>query len=318
MMFEFFTSPFLELDFMARALLAAVVIAIIGAPVGVLLMFRRLSLVGDALGHALLPGAALAYLGWGLYFPALYFGGLFAGLAVAGLASLIARISPQREESSLASMYLLSIALGVILVSHSGSSVDLMHLLFGSVLALDDTTFLMVVASSVVALAIWSLFGKILLFESVDAFHLERLGYPVKSIHFLFLFLVVLTLVTGFQALGTLMALGLVLLPAAAARFCVDSLPRQIGLAVLFGAVGSYAGLLGSFHANWPSGPAIVLACGGIYVLSFVFGPSHGLWARWRKPRHRPHPGVVIRTGQILASHETRTTSTPDLEELAP
>lgn len=302
--FDFAFAPFFELDFMARALVASAAIAVVGAPVGVLLMFRRLSLVGDALGHALLPGAALGYLMWGLYFPALFFGGLIAGLLVAALASLVAQISPQKEESSLASMYLLSIAVGVILVSRSGSSVDLMHLLFGSVLALDETTLAMVLGASGIALLLWALLGRLLLFEALDAAHLERLGYPVKWIHFAFLFIVVLTLVTGFQALGTLMALGLVLLPAAAARFCVDSLPRQIFGAMLFGVVGSFAGLLASFHLNWPSGPAIVLSCGVIYLLALGFGPAHGLWPRWRKPRHRPHPGVTIRTGVVVTRGE--------------
>lgn len=305
-MTEFLLTPFIELDFMMRALLASIAIAIVGAPVGVLLMFRRLSLVGDALGHALLPGAALGYLMWGLYFPALFFGGLIAGLLVAGLASLVAQISPQKEESSLASMYLLSIATGVVLVSRSGSSVDLMHLLFGSVLALDETTLLMVMGASLVAMILWITLGRLLLFEALDAAHLERLGYPVKWIHFAFLFIVVLTLVTGFQALGTLMALGLVLLPSAAARFCVDSLPKQVAGAAIFGIAGSYLGLLASFHLNWPSGPAIVLSCGVIYVFALVFGPAHGLSSRWRKPRHRPHPGVTIRTGVVVTRGESK------------
>lgn len=303
---ELFFAPFTELDFMTRALVASMAIAVVGAPVGVLLMFRRLSLVGDALGHALLPGAALGYLMWGLYFPALFFGGLIAGLTVAGLASLVAQISPQKEESSLASMYLLSIATGVVLVSRSGSSVDLMHLLFGSVLALDEMTLYMVLGASVVALLLWAFLGRLLLFEALDAAHLERLGYPVKWIHFVFLFIVVLTLVTGFQALGTLMALGLVLLPSAAARFCVDSLPKQVGFAAVFGIVGSYCGLLASFHFNWPSGPAIVLCCGVIYLAALILGPAHGLWPRLRKPRHRPHPGVTIRTGVVVTRGEVK------------
>lgn len=296
---EILFSPFLEFDFMTRALIVSTAIAVVGAPVGVLLMFRRLSLVGDALGHSLLPGAALGYLFWGLYFPALFFGGLIAGLLVAGLASVVSQISPQKEESSLASMYLLSIAAGVILVSRSGSSVDLLHLLFGSVLALDDTTLWMVLGACLLSLIMWLLLGRLLLFESLDSSHLERLGYPVQLIHFAFLFIVVLTLVTGFQALGTLMALGLVLLPAAAARFCVDSLPKQIGLSMVFGILGSYAGLLLSYYYNWPSGPAIVLSCGAVYVLGFLLGPAHGLLPRFRKPTHRPHPGQIIRTGVV-------------------
>lgn len=286
-LFALALEPFTSYEFMSRALMASWAVAIVGAPIGVMLMFRRLSLVGDALSHSLLPGAAVGYLFAGLYFPALFLGGLVAGLLVAGLASLIAHITPQKEESSLASMYLLALASGVILISRSGSSVDLLHLLFGSVLALDDLTFQLVLASCVIALILMFCFGRALLFEALDPQHLARQGFPVRRIHFLFLFLVVLTLVTGFQALGTLMALGLVLIPASAARFMVDSLVKQIAYSVLFGMIASYVGLLLSYHINWPSGPAIVLACGGIYVLSFCFGPTHGLINRFRKPKHR-------------------------------
>lgn len=292
-MADLLLTPFTDFDFMARALWASSAIAVVGAPVGVLLMFRRLSLVGDALGHSLLPGAAVGYLFWGLYFPALFLGGLVAGLVVAGLASLVSQVTPQKEDSSLASLYLLSIAIGVVLVSQSGSSIDLLHLLFGSVLALDNATLAIVLSSCAFCLLLWVSFGRLLLYESLDSHHLQRLGYPVKLIHFSFLFLVVLTLVTGFQALGTLMALGLVLLPASAARFCVDSLPRQIGLSVVYGIGASFSGLLFSFYLNWPSGPAIVLACGLIYFICFLLGPAHGLIPRLRKPHHRPH-GVLI------------------------
>lgn len=299
---EFVLTPFVDFDFMSRALCISAAVAVVGAPVGVLLMFRRLSLVGDALSHSLLPGAALGYLFWGLYFPALFFGGLLAGLVVAGLASLISHLTPQKEDSSLASLYLLSLAAGVILVSQSGSSIDLLHLLFGSVLALDDLTFSMVLAACGVALLLWLSFGRLILFEALDSPHLERLGFSVRGIHFLFLFLVVLTLVTGFQALGTLMALGLILLPAAAARFLVDSLPRQIAFSATFGMIASVVGLLLSFYLNWPSGPAIVMACGGIYVLAFFAGPTHGLLQRWRRPTHKPHRVGSVNTGVLSES----------------
>lgn len=285
--FDFLISPFLDFDFMARALMAAAAVSVIGAPIGVFLMFRRLALVGDALSHALLPGAAIGYLFAGLYFPALFLGGLVAGLLVAVLASWIAEVTSQREDNSLAALYLISLAAGVLIVSRTGNSVDLLHLLFGSVLSLDNITFAMVLGGSALALVLMLGFGRALLFEALDPEHLKRLGFPVRRIHFLFLFLVVLTLVTGFQALGTLMALGIILIPATSARLMTDSLPRQIFIAMGIGLGASYLGLLLSFHANWPSGPAIVASCGFFYLLAFLFGPSHGVWRRIFPLKHQ-------------------------------
>lgn len=311
--FDFLISPFLDFDFMARALMAAAAVSVIGAPIGVFLMFRRLALVGDALSHALLPGAAIGYLFAGLYFPALFLGGLVAGLLVAVLASWIAEVTAQREDNSLAALYLISLAAGVLIVSRTGNSVDLLHLLFGSVLSLDNITFAMVLGGSAVALILMLGFGRALLFEALDPEHLNRLGFPVRRIHFLFLFLVVLTLVTGFQALGTLMALGIILIPATSARLMTDSLPRQIFIAMGIGLGASYLGLLLSFHANWPSGPAIVVSCGLFYLLAFLFGPSHGVWRKIFPLKHQKVAlSVLIVSGawglQDSTAHATKAT----------
>jgi len=130
--------PFLEFEFMRRALVGVMAIALGGAPVGVFLMLRRMSLTGDAMAHAILPGAAVGYLVAGLSLPAMTLGGLVAGVVVAVLAGLVARVTALKEDASLAAFYLLSLALGVVIVSLRGSNTDLLHVLFGTVLALDD------------------------------------------------------------------------------------------------------------------------------------------------------------------------------------
>jgi zinc/manganese transport system permease protein len=138
MIYDLLVAPFAEFEFMRRALVGAIAIAIAGAPVGVFLMLRRMSLTGDAMAHAILPGAALGYLVAGLSLPAMTAGGILAGIVVAILAGLVARVTVLKEDASLAAFYLISLALGVTLVSLKGSNVDLLHVLFGTVLALDD------------------------------------------------------------------------------------------------------------------------------------------------------------------------------------
>src|ERR1700741_5196873 len=136
--------PFTEFEFMRRALAAILALSLGGAPIGVFLMLRRMSLVGDAMAHAILPGAAIGFLLSGLNLFAMTTGGLVAGFAVALLAGLVSRSTGLKEDASLATFYLTSLALGVSIVSLRGSNIDLLHVLFGNILAMDDQTLLVV------------------------------------------------------------------------------------------------------------------------------------------------------------------------------
>ena len=130
--------PFIEFGFMRRALVGCLALSLGATPVGVFLMLRRMSLAGDAIAHAILPGAAIGYLVAGLSLPAMTLGGMAVGLAVALAAGGVARMTVMREDASLATFYLISLAAGVLIISLRGSNVDLLHVLFGTVLALDD------------------------------------------------------------------------------------------------------------------------------------------------------------------------------------
>ena len=132
--YELLLLPFIEYGFMRRALVACFGLAIGCGPIGVFLILRRMSLVGDAMSHAVLPGAAIAFLMFGFSLTAMTIGGFLVGLAVALLAGSVTRLTPLREDASFAALFLISLALGVTLVSSQGSSVDLMHLLFGAIL----------------------------------------------------------------------------------------------------------------------------------------------------------------------------------------
>jgi len=279
-------TPFLEFGFMRRALAGCLALSLGGAPVGVILMLRRMSLTGDAMAHAILPGAAIGYLVAGLSLPAMTFGGVAAGLVVAVLAALVARSSRQAEDSSLAAFYLLSLAVGVVIVSTSGSSVDLLHVLFGSVLALDDAALLLLGTIATASLIALALLYRPLVFECVNPGLLPRRGRWSAVAHHGFMVLLVLNLVAGFHALGTLMAIGMMILPAAAARFWVREFNRLIGLAVAIAFVGSVAGLLLSYHVEWPTGPTIVLALGAVYLVSLLAGAEGLITMQIRPRRH--------------------------------
>jgi zinc/manganese transport system permease protein len=281
---DIFVAPFLDYEFMRRALMGSLALSISGAPLGVFLVLRRMSLAGDALSHAILPGAALGYFVAGLSLPAMTIGGLFAGVAVALLAGATARFTALREDASLAAFYLVSLALGVTLVSLKGTSVDLLHVLFGSVLALDDATLLLVASVASLTLVALAIFYRALVLDTLDPVFLRRASPVGELIPYIFLALIVLNLVAGFHALGTLMAVGVIMLPAAAAKLWTFELGATLPLAAALGALASYAGLVFSFNFGAPSGPAIILAAGVVYFVSLVFGPAGGL-IRLRNPR---------------------------------
>ncbi len=277
-------APFVEFGFMRRALVACVALALGSAPLGALLVLRRMSLLGDAMAHALLPGAAIGFVIAGFSLWAMGLGALAAALAVAAMAGLLSRFTRLREDASFASFYLLALALGVLIMSLRGSPVDLMHVLFGSILAVDDRSLLLMGAVATVTLLTMAVLFRPLVADTLDPGFLRSVGGRTGWVQQVFVVLVVLNLVAAFQALGTLMAVGLMILPATAARLWARSLEGLMALSAMIAAACGAAGLLLSFHADLPSGPAIVLLAGAVLVVSAVFGTQGG----WRSMAGTP------------------------------
>ncbi len=280
-------APFLDYAFMRRALAGCVALAFGAAPVGVFLMLRRMSLVGDAMAHAILPGAAIGFLLNGLKIIPMTLGGMVAGLVVALSAGIVARTTRLKEDASLAAFYLISLALGVMIVSAKGSSVDLMHVLFGTVLALDDNALLFLGIAATITLLTLAVALRPLVAECVDPSFLSVVSRSGGPVHLVFLVLVVLNLVAGFQALGTLLAVGMMMLPAASARFWARSLEGMLSIAIATGLCASITGLLVSYHLSVASGPAIILSAGALYIFSLLLGPVSGVLWNVLPQRHR-------------------------------
>jgi zinc/manganese transport system permease protein len=284
--YDALVAPFIEFEFMRRALAAIIALSLAGAPIGVFLMLRRMSLVGDAMAHAILPGAAIGFLLSGLNLFAMTTGGLIAGFAVAILAGLVSRTTGLKEDASLATFYLASLALGVSIVSLKGSNIDLLHVLFGNILAMDDQTLLVIAANATTTLIVLAVIYRPLVIESVDPLFLRTVSRAGAPAHLIFLALVVINLVNGFQALGTLLAVGLMILPAGIARFWSRDISGLICIAVLSALISGYAGLVLSFQTRLPSGPAIILVAAGLYMASVLFGNVGGLVRQFFPRRH--------------------------------
>jgi zinc/manganese transport system permease protein len=249
---DLFLAPF-ELGFMRRALAGCIALSLAGPPLGVFLVLRRMALMSDVLQHGILPGIAAGAVLGGLSLWVMGAGGLAAGLAVALLAGWLARASGGREDSQFAGVYLVALALGVALIS-AQRGVDLTHLLFGSVLAVDDATLLGMAGAASVTLPALAVIWRPLILESLDPGFTAAAGLRGGVWHLAFLSLVVLCVVSGFVALGTLMSVGLMMLPAVAARHFAATLAGQVRAAVALAVAASVLGLLLSYHANVPGG----------------------------------------------------------------
>lgn len=276
-------TPFIEYQFMRRALIGCAILSLGIAPIGVFLMLRRLSLTGDAMAHAILPGVAFAYLLCGLSVVAMTIGGLIAGLLVALLAGGTALKTKNTEDSTLAAFYLGSLALGVLLISIKGSNIDLLHVLFGTALALDNTALLLLLLSCLLSLSVLALIYRPLVLVSLDKDYLDALGNSGRYAHLAFMFLVVANLVAGFHALGTLMAVGLMILPACIARFWTRRLEPMLLLSMLLSILACWVGLLLSFYFSFSTSPSIVLLLAVCYLFSVVFSPINGLLQAYKR-----------------------------------
>lgn len=272
-MFELISEMF-SYAFMRRAFVVTTILSASVAPVGAFLVLRRLSLAGEAMAHAITPGVVIGFVTAGLSVMSLLFGGLIAGLGVAVLTAYLARNTILRSDASLASLYLIALAIGIFILSAAGSAIPLKSFLFGSILGVDDASMILVGGVATVTLLTFALILRPLIMSTCDPVFFESQVKRPWIVDQGFMFLLVLNLLAAFKTLGTLMAVGLMILPATAARYWSGTITAQLGLGFIFSLLSCWLGLTLSYVLpETPSGPAIVLVAGAIFVLSALFGP---------------------------------------------
>ena len=300
---EFFTDPFLQSDAMKRALVASLAVSMAGAPLGVMLIIRRMALAGDVLTHTLLPGVAVAYLLVGEAPIVMIVGGTISGLIAVYLSMVISRTTILREDASLAIFYVLSLAIGVLLLSfgmredhegesqeaheaHGDISEELLHILFGNALEIDEPTLLTIAFIATGSLIVLAFIYRLLVLESFDPVFLRSVGGGGASVHMVFMALVVLNLIAGATTIGTMMVIGLMTVPGAAARMWTQDLGMTIAGAIGIAVFSSISGLIVGYHLSLPPGPTIIMFAGLAFICSLLFGRQNGLIQRFRHPAH--------------------------------
>jgi zinc/manganese transport system permease protein len=186
----------------------------------------------------------------------------------------------------------LSLALGILLLSvgtnHSDGDFaeELLHILFGSALVIDHLTLMTIASISTVSITIFALIYRLLVLESFDPVFLLSVGGRGAFVHLMFMTLVVLNLISGATSLGTMMAIGLMTVPGAAARMWTQDLGVAIAGAIGIATISSFSGLLVGHHASLPPGPTIIMIAGLLFIFSVFFGRQNGLIQRFRHPAH--------------------------------
>ncbi|MBC2257823.1 metal ABC transporter permease [Listeria booriae] len=268
-----FLEGLMQYEFLQKALLTSVIVGIVSGVIGSFIILRGMSLMGDAISHAVLPGVAVSYmLGVNFFFGAAAFG-VIAALGI-GFVNQNSRI---KNDTAIGIVFSSFFALGIIMISFAQSSTDLYHILFGNVLAVRNSDMWITLVIGAVVLLLVGLFYKELLVSSFDPVMAESYGLKVRVLHYFLMTLLTLVTVASLQTVGIILVVAMLITPAATAYLLTNRLAVMLFLAAGFGALSAVIGLYFSYMYNLASGASIVLAATVLFILVFVFSPKQGL-----------------------------------------
>jgi len=277
---EFLIEPF-EAEFVRTGAIAAALVGVLCGVVGCYVILRGMALMADSLAHGVLPGIAVAFAltadaaGGEPDTLAIAIGALVAGLLTAAATNAILRRSPVRPDTAAAVVFVFMLALGVVLISRVESySVDLTAFLFGDVLGVGDGEVVASAVAVAAVLALVALLYRPFLLVSFDRQRAAALGLPVDRFELLMLVIVTIAVVIGFQVVGALLVLGLLMAPPAAAALLTRRLPAMMAVSAAIAAASAPLGLLLSWHLDLAAGASIVLVAVSAFVLLLVVRPA--------------------------------------------
>ena len=308
------------------------------ALVGNFLVVRRMSLMGDAISHAVLPGLAAAFLIAGTRHPLpMFAGAVVAGLGTAYLTEWIHRHGKVEENSAMGVVFTSLFAAGLLLVVRAADTVDLdpSCVLYGAlelapldVVAVGPWQWPRAFAIGLVVLAVnvlvIGLLYKELKITAFDPEHATALGIPARAIYYVLMTLVAVTTVASFESVGSILVIAMLIVPPAAGQFASGRLSRVMAwslVAAAVSAVGGHAAAIGiPAWAGWPdtsTSGAMAVVSGAVFTGCFLFAPHKGVLARWwvhRSLRERIRREDVL--GVMYRGHEERPGHGMDEAEL--
>ena len=276
MILDWLTEP-LQHPFNQRAILAALLIGLTNGYASAFVVLKKSALKVGSLSHALLPGIAVAVWVGGLHEWSAFLGALFAALFI-GLGSLaVSRSSRLDQDSSLAILYTAAFSGGIILLRRLRVTQQIDEWLFGNIMGLRDGDLWTTFWISCAALSLLTALHRPLLMTLFDAEVAATLGVPVRALNYLLLAVLIVVLIASLQAVGCMLALGLLVTPAATIYLLTDSTNALFWGGSLLGGLASAAAVIIGWHLNLEQGPTIVLVLGSVFLVAFLFSPKYGL-----------------------------------------
>ncbi|TCT14933.1 iron/zinc/copper transport system permease protein [Natranaerovirga pectinivora] len=271
---RFFIDSLFQYQYLRNALFAGILVGIICSVIGCFIILRGMSLMGDAISHAVLPGVAIAYM-IGVSF---FIGAVATGVLTALGIGYITENSKIKSDSAIGIMFTASFALGIILITmRRGTGVDLWHILFGNVLAVALTDLWITVVIGIVVLICIVLFYKQLLLSTFDPVMASAIGLPNKLIHYFLMLMLSFVTVASLKTVGIVLVVAMLITPGATAYLLTYRLPVMLGLSVVIGVFSSVVGVYFSFIYDVATGASIVLVASLIFALSFFLSPKQGI-----------------------------------------
>jgi manganese transport system permease protein len=287
-MIDFFEALF-QYEFLQKALFTSVMVGVICGIVGCFIILRGMSLMGDAISHAVLPGVAISYM-LGISF---FFGAVITGVLTAIGIGYVSQNSRIKHDMAIGIMFTSMFAVGIVIITLMKSSADLYHILFGNVLAVRMSDMWITVGIGVLVIVLVTLFYKELLVSTFDPTMAQSYGLPNKWIHYALMVVLTMVTVASLQTVGIVLVVAMLITPAATAYLLTNRLSVMIYLAAFFGIIASVLGLYFSFIYNLASGATIVLVSAFMFAMAFFFSPSQGLV--WKALKARKNRAELMR-----------------------
>lgn len=276
-----FVEGLLKYHFLQNALITSVLIGIVSGVIGCFIILRGMSLMGDAISHAVLPGVAFSSMLGINYF----IGASIFGILAALLIGFVTHKSKIKSDTSIGIVFSTFMALGIISISFAKSSTDLFHILFGNVLAVQDKDLLITLVIAIIVILFVIAFFKELLISSFDQTMAASYGLNVVLLHYALILLLTFVAVSAMQTVGTILVVAMLITPAATAYLLTNKLSVMIILSATIGTVSSVLGLIFSYTFNLASGSTIVLALALFFMIAFFLSPKQGFLKKKFKER---------------------------------
>ena len=269
------SDPF-AFDFMQAAFAISALIAAAAGALSCLLVLKGWSLMGDAISHAVLPGIVLAYLA-GI---PLVFGAFAAGMVCATATGFLTDNSRVKPDTVMGVVFSGMFGLGVVMYTSIRTEVHLDHILFGDMLGVQWRDVAETAAIAGLALLVVIARRRDLLLFAFDPQHARAVGLPVRLLHYGLLAVISLVVVGALKAVGLILAIAFLIGPGATAHLLTERFDRMMLASVLIAVASAVGGVFLSFHLDSAPAPTIVVVMTGLFVLSFLFAPKHGVLMR--------------------------------------